>query len=823
MKPEEVVPNDYLRRARSLKGWSQAELAEQIGTSFEMVSRWERGISFPGPYYRERLCATLGATAEELGFVRNLEASLTQLPSPLIFLASSHVDAEKTIVSHLKTAFQERGITLWSSRQFGRQETNIARPALREAIRNAQVILVIISPETRSSRYIREALEIARQYQRPVCGVWIEGEDWRENLPEDNSELATPIDARKGFDAALSQEITVALKRVGIHSSETGIPAPEVSNTGVGPLPATLPSALEATIPVRQRTRSFSGITNGLLIGLAVLVIAGGILGSLRLFGVLGARSGAPMATVVRGGTWTDDLLSDLDSLIPNGSTLQIPSSVYHALYLPLFYGDAQGVIHPGAAREMPTLHNGGVNANATTWTFRLRSGLVWSDGQPYDARDVDYSWRLWRNPPFSFSVMQLISSAVVSPDNLSITFHLKQSYVPFLNSWVDGSQAPLPAHHFSAMAPDQILKSPDNLNPTVTSGPFMMSESIPGDHYTVVRNPLYYLANKGLPYLDRVVFRVASPDTLLKDMQSGSIDSSWLQTTPYQAYQQLSGYSVVTSPTSAKYEAFFFNFHNTVLATHLEVRQAIAYAIDQQALIQKVRPGFATPLCTDHPSAQHPGYDPNAPCPQFNRAAANKLLDDNGWVKGPDGVRTRGGQRLEFDYSAPIGAEQSWRIDAEMFIQESLKEIGIKLDIQNYPGPQLFRFLRTAKASPPTGAVAGRFDIFERSEYLGYDPDDSYLLACDQRPPAGVNFGSYCNRTLDALYQQELATPDLGQRQQIFTQIHTIYLTDYPFVVLFSSLEAWVVHKGTNNYLPSPINGETGNIWEWWCNSGKC
>jgi peptide/nickel transport system substrate-binding protein len=367
-------------------------------------------------------------------------------------------------------------------------------------------------------------------------------------------------------------------------------------------------------------------------------------------------------------------------------------------------------------------------------------------------------------------------------------------------------------------MAPDQILKSPDNLNPTVTSGPFMMSESVPGDHYTVVRNPRYYLATQGLPYLDRVVFRVVSSDALLKDMQSGSIDSTWLHNVPYQAYQQLSGYSVVTSPTSARFEYISFNFHNTVLATHLEVRQAIAYAIDQQALIQKVRPGFATPLCTDHPTAQHPGYDPNAPCPQFNRAAANKLLDDNGWVKGPDGVRTRNGQRLEFEYSAPFDTVQNWRTDTELFVQESLKEIGIKLDIQNYA--KLSSFLRTAKPSPPTGAVAGRFDISQSSQFLGYDPDDSWFLACDQIP---ANFGSYCNRTLDALYQQELATPDPGQRQQIFNQIHTIYLTDYPIVVLFSLSEAWVVHKGTNNYLPSPINGETGNIWEWWCNSGKC
>jgi peptide/nickel transport system substrate-binding protein len=835
MNPEEVVPNDYLRRARSLKGWSQAELAEQIGTSFEMVSRWERGISFPGPYYRERLCATLGATAEELGFVRNLEASLTQLPSPLIFLASSHVDAEKTIVSHLKTAFQERGITLWSSRQFGRQETNIARPALREAIRNAQVILVIISPETRSSRYIREALEIARQYQRPVCGVWIEGEDWREYLPEDNSELATPIDARKGFDAALSQEVTVALKRVGIHSSDTGIPAPEVSNTGVEPLPATLPSALEATIPVRQRTRSFSGITKGLLIGLAVLVIAGGILGSLRLFGMFGARSGTPTAAVVRGGTWTDDSVGDTRSLIANGPLSVAGSQIMQALYLPLFYGDPQGAIHPGAATEIPTVQNGGISAGATIWTFHLRPHLVWSDGQPYDARDVDYTLKLRRNPAFSARIpiigpigLELISSVDVSADYLSITFHLKRSYIPFLQYWVDAYFAPLPAHHFSSMAPDQILKSPDNLNPQVVSGPFMMAESEPGDHYTVVRNPRYYRAREGLPYLDKIVFRIVDGgDIILKDLQAGTIDSAYfLDVSKMQAYQQLHGYTLITPPTSNNFEALYFNFHNTVLASHPEVRQAMAMAVDHQALVQANPQGLATPLCTDHGSFYHPGYEPNPPCPVFDPVAANKLLDDNGWAKGPDRVRTRGNERLEFEYSVQAGGIDDTNVEVivQRIIQRNMQAIGIKLDIQNYPHPTFFPFLSEGKASPATGAVAGRYDIAEVLNFFAYDPDDSSLLACDQIYPNGGNIDFYCNPALDALYSQELTTADPGERQQLFNQIHQLYLTEFPFITLYSPLDLDIVRKGTHhNYIPSPYDGPAINIWEWWCDNGKC
>jgi len=92
-------------------------------------------------------------------------------------------------------------------------------------------------------------------------------------------------------------------------------------------------------------------------------------------------------------------------------------------------------------------------------------------------------------------------------------------------------------------------------------------------------------------------------------------------------------------------------------------------------------------------------------------------------------------------------------------------------LDIQNYPVSQFFGpFLTDGEASPPTGAVAGRFDIAEIGQGGGFDGDDSYLLACTSTFPAnGNNFGSYCNPQVDALYQQELATPDPGLRQMIF------------------------------------------------------
>src|SRR5207302_4802182 len=142
-------------------------------------------------------------------------------------------------------------------------------------------------------------------------------------------------------------------------------------------------------------------------------------------------------------------------------------------------------------------------------------------------------------------------------------------------------------------------------------------------------------------------------------------------------------------------------------------------------------------------------------------------LLSEHGWVKGADGVRFRGGQRLEFEYSTCTSCG-SGRLASEAIIERNFKAIGIKLDIHNYPGDTFFgSLLPGGKASPPTGAVPGRYDIAEYATGYGYDPDDSWMLLCDQFAPKGQNFDFYCNPALDALYRQELATADPVLRQR--------------------------------------------------------
>jgi ABC-type transport system substrate-binding protein len=149
--------------------------------------------------------------------------------------------------------------------------------------------------------------------------------------------------------------------------------------------------------------------------------------------------------------------------------------------------------------------------------------------------------------------------------------------------------------------------------------------------------------------------------------------------------------------------------------------------------------------------------------------------------------------------------------------MQSDMAAIGIKLDISNYPASTFFgTFLTTA--------TPGKFDIAEFEDSFTYDADDATLLACDQIPPAGFNITFYCNPALDKLFAQEQSTADPTARQAIFNQEHQIYLTEFPFVTLYSPTDI-AMHKITgHNYNPGPMGAsETVGVQNWWCTAGSC
>jgi predicted ATPase/DNA-binding CsgD family transcriptional regulator/transcriptional regulator with XRE-family HTH domain len=270
MNFEETIPNERLKSARYQMGWTQTELAEKVGTTFETVSRWERGIKAPSAYFRRKLCEAFGKTAEELGLLADPSVFISSDSSPCVFLSSAYADAELKFVVTLKMDLQNRGITVWSSRTIRRQETRNRRNVLQEAIRAVQVVLLIVSPNTQASHHVHDTLRLARHFRRPICAVWIYGKYLQECLPQDYGEPYATIDARDGDELLLREKIVAMLEQEWLTNSE-----PDTS--ALSELERKVPTKLMPLIGREEELAKLSELLLSQKIRLVTLLGPGGI------------------------------------------------------------------------------------------------------------------------------------------------------------------------------------------------------------------------------------------------------------------------------------------------------------------------------------------------------------------------------------------------------------------------------------------------------------------------------------------------------------------------------------------------------------------
>jgi peptide/nickel transport system substrate-binding protein len=513
-----------------------------------------------------------------------------------------------------------------------------------------------------------------------------------------------------------------------------------------------------------------------------------------------------------KGGTVTDGLYEEPDSLLSNGSNETYAVLVDATIWAPLIYGDPQGNLHPGLLSEVPTVANGDISADALHYTLKLRPGLKWSDGQPLTADDVVFTMNLWNNPAYgaktdTVGLPFIDFSTLKAVDATTITFSMKKIFVPLVNAQLaDPALAPMPQHIFGSMDPSTILKSTENFKPTVSSGPFIISDRVKGDHINVVRNPKYFQADQGYPYLDGINFKII-PDanTVLTALQSGSIDASWfLDITKLDSYKAIPGYTLYTDKYPATFEGIYFNLHDPILSD-LQVRKAISMAVDLDTIVNQVLKGTGQRTCDEDVGTF--AHEPNLTCYKFDPAGAKQILDADGWTMGSDGYRHKNGKILELSWSTT--ANNARRQQGEEIGQQNLKDIGIKIDIKNYPADTFFG----------TIMPSGQFQIGEFANSLGYDPDNASTWACDQTvDKGGANWTFYCNQQVDKDLQTEETNPDQNVRLQAFKDFHQQLLNDLPVVYMYSFGDLAMARNTLHNYNISALGpSETWNVWEWY------
>ncbi|WP_173089083.1 ABC transporter substrate-binding protein [Devosia sp. 1635] len=407
------------------------------------------------------------------------------------------------------------------------------------------------------------------------------------------------------------------------------------------------------------------------------------------------------------------------------------------------------------------------VSEDGLTYTFKLRPNVVWHDGEQFNADDVVYTLNeIWTNPdvPYYLANNFRLIEEVTKVDDFTVNVRLERPQVAF-PVLLGYNAAILPEHLLSGLTPEQLVNPADFLRNPVGTGPFKFAEYSPGSFVRLVRNDAYF---GGVPHLDAMVFRIV-PDAnaQLALLQSGEIDLVVIEPFQLAAVENNPNVQIQSVPVT-RHE--FISVNNGL--EHLDdvnVRKALTLALDREQLLATVFMGRGSVATGPFaPSVAWAYNDAIEPLP-FDPAQAEALLEQSGWVMGPNNVRVKDGQDLSF--TMLYDPANPTRTRTALIAQQQWAEVGVAVDFE------------TAQY----GAVVERI----RQDPPNYELNPNYLIAPPD--PDGVanyylstslaNSWDYNKPEIDELLNAGATTLDQAERAEIYKQIQVIIHEDQPNV----------------------------------------
>ena len=399
------------------------------------------------------------------------------------------------------------------------------------------------------------------------------------------------------------------------------------------------------------------------------------------------------------------------------------------------------------------------------TYIFHIRRGVTFHDGHPLTARDVKYtldsimSGKLRTPKGATFRPIKSIET----PDDYTVTIRLSEPFAAMLWNVSDGAIGIVPYG-----SDDKFNRAP------VGSGPFRFVSQEQDKDVMIARNDHYWGAE---PKIQRVDFIVV-PDTTTRalELRKGSADAAInaLTSDMVLTLQREPTLEVTTAPGTI-YTYIAPNLRDPILKD-ARVRQALAYAIDRDQVIQYLWRGFARPANSILPP-QHWAYNAEARNYPHDPARARQLLDAAGYPER-NGVR--------FHLTLKTSTDEYNRLLAAI-LQQQLRDVGIALDIRTYEFATWYADI-----------VKGAFQLFTGLRWIGgnEDPDIfEYVFHSASVPPRRANRGFYSNKQVDALIEQARGEVDQQKRRAAYVEVQQILNEDLPYLHLWY-LDNVLVHN---------------------------
>jgi len=409
------------------------------------------------------------------------------------------------------------------------------------------------------------------------------------------------------------------------------------------------------------------------------------------------------------------------------------------------------------------------------SYTFKLREDVKWHDGADFTAEDVVFTYEYTEEHPYQWVDNSIVDS-VQAFDEHTVKLYLSQSYAPFFQD-VAGAQPILPKHIWESVpTPEEFL----TLEAVIGTGPYMLADySKEHGTYLYKANDSYYL---GQPVVKEVRFVKVAAEMTPAALKEGSVDSASI---PAEVVYDINaaGLTVITSPPS--WNGKLTINHQKEPLSSKEFRQALAYAIDREALVQVVFRGNAVAGSPGMLPPTSVWYNPDTPQYQCDPDRAKQLVEGLGYSL-EDSHFVRDGQPLKLSLIATADYK-----DLGQFITQQLEQVGIEIDFQTLEG-------KTVDAR--VGAWNFDLSILERTTLGEWFNSARYTADAE----------------LTRLLNAQLTEMDPARRKDMVFQVQELYAEDLPALTLYypkwywahdDSLPLYYTMDGVAIGIPMPLN----------------
>jgi peptide/nickel transport system substrate-binding protein len=513
--------------------------------------------------------------------------------------------------------------------------------------------------------------------------------------------------------------------------------------------------------------------------------------------------------------------------------------------YEPLASFDRDGKLVPFLAAEIPTLENGGVAADGKSVTWKLKRGVLWSDGQPFTARDVVFTYEFVSNPANRATTATRYSSieSVAALDDFTIQIKFKDVNPAWAEPFVGVMGLILPAHAFAGF--DNPSDAPVNTQP-IGTGPYRVvsfkpqevlllgNELIETNKITYEPNPYFREPDK--PYFSEVVFKGGGTvsEAARAVFEVGDVDFTHnLQLLNAKALSDLAAGTSkgrLLSQFGAYVERILLNRADPSRATEdgerssieyahpflsdPKVRQAFSLAIDRGAIAELYGPAGRT---TSNVLVSPEMYaSPNTRY-EYNLAKAAALLDEAGWVDSDgDGVRERDGVLMRVAYQTSVDATRQ-RIQG--IVKQGLESIGVEVKLK-IVDPSVFF------GNDPLNTDTRIHFYADMEEFADGNvvPDPSAYMkswTCNEIAQqangwAGRNIERWCDPSYDALYAQAAREVDPERRKQLFIEMNDMLINEVVLIPIGHRAEVFGASNTLEGVNLTPWDADTWNIQDW-------